>query len=172
MLENINIELNPFEEKHLERTLQWVNDIEIMNRINRVLPVTMFEHQEWFKKITLDSRQVVFAIENKATGNHLGNCGLRDIDYRSRKAELWIYLGSNYHRHGTGTIATQLLIDYGFSYLNLNRIYLYTLEYNEAAIRTFSHCGMVEEGRFRQDVFICNRYYDTIRMAILRSNYR
>lgn len=172
MFSKNGIKLAPFEEKHLEATLYWINDIDIAQRINRVLPVTMMEHLEWFRKITLDQSQLIFAIEETKSKRHLGNCGLKNIDSRSHKAELWIYLGKDHSGKGAGVIATRNLIEYGFSYLNLNRIYLYTLAGNEPAIKTFTRSGMVEEGLFREDVFIANQYRDTVRMAILRREYQ
>lgn len=171
MLELDNIELKPFDEKHLEMTLEWVNDLSIMNYINRVIPVTMMEHKEWFKNITLDKRQTIFAIETKTPSCHIGNCGLKDLDFRSQKAELWIYMGKEHIGKGDGKKAVELLLNYGFRYLNLNRIYLYTLAYNKAAFKTFSYCGFKQEGIFKEDVFINGQFHDTIRMAVLRNEY-
>lgn len=172
MLSKNGITLAPFEEKHLEATLHWINDIDIAKRINRVLTVTMMEHREWFRKVTLDQSQVIFAIEETGSKKHLGNCGLKNIDNRSRKAELWIYLGKEHAGKGAGVIATRNLIEYGFAYLNLNRIYLYTLVGNDPAIKTFNRSGMVEEGLFREDVFIGNQFYDSVRMAVLRRDFQ
>lgn len=172
MFSKNGIILAPFEEKHLETTLQWINDINIAKWINRVLPVTMMEHHEWFRKVTLDQSQVIFAIEETDSKRHLGNCGLKNIDNRSRKAELWIYLGKEYAGKGVGVIATRNLIEYGFAYLNLNRIYLYTLAGNDPAIKTFIRSGMVKEGLFKEDVFIDNQFYDSVRMAVLRREFQ
>lgn len=168
MIKLDNIILNIFEEKHLEQTLKWVNDLVIMACINRVLPVTMSEHKEWYQNIIRDKRQVIFAIEDAGDGSHLGNCGLKDIDLRSKKAELWIYLGKDNISKGKGKNAVDALVRYGFDYLNLNRIYLYTLDFNKKAIRAFGKSGFLQEGVFRQDVYINGEYHDTVRMAVLR----
>lgn len=171
MIEDDSIKLTTYEEKHFVKTIEWVNDLSIMMKINRVFPVTMVEHAEWFKKITFDKNQVIFAVETMGSKNYIGNCGLKDIDLRSRKSELWIYFGKDFIGNGNGKKAIKLLLKYGFEFLNLNRIYLYTLDYNQSAQKAFSACGFKVEGIFKQEVYINGCYHDTVRMAILRDEY-
>lgn len=170
MLKASRISLKPLEERHLETTLSFVNNREIMLKINRVLPVTMLEHREWYSRIVTDKSQLVFAIETNDC-IHVGNCGLKNIDPRSRKAELWIYLGLEYTVNKYGKEAIELLLEYGFYDINLNRIYLYVMDDNQVGQKFFSNIGFVKEGVFRQDVFLNGAYHDTIRMSLLKNEF-
>ena len=64
--------------------------------------------------------------------------------------------------------AVGLLVEYGFTKLNLRRVYLRVHARNERAIRAYRACGFVEEGRLRQHVWSDGAYDDLLYMAILR----
>lgn len=164
------VKLVPFETKHADRTLEWVNDPELMILMNRVKPVTHTEHLDWYENIVRQSH--IFAII--AGEHHIGNCCLKDVntDGRSRKAEIWVYIGDKESRgKGYGKQTVEKLLDYAFRSLNLNRVYLYLMAYNQAAHYLYLKIGFKEEGRFREDVFINGEYHDTIHMAILKSEW-
>lgn len=171
MIKGEKVTLSPFDSEYSLNTLNWVNNPEIMQLIDRVLPVTQLEHEEWYKDLITNGSSVVFAIINNDDLGHVGNCGLKNIDARSRKAELWIYLGKQFAEKGYGVEAINLLLEYGFNSLNLNRIYLYCIDYNERAINAFKKCNFLIEGKFVEDIYISGKYRDTIRMAILKNNF-
>jgi len=172
MIAGKNVALVPFEEKHLQKTLDLVNNLSIATLINRVLPVASFEHRKWYEEVICDKTQVIFAIEDNNKKAHIGNCGLKKIDPRSLQAELWIYLEEGSLGREYGTEAIQLLVKYGFDFLNLNRIYLYLMDYNKQAQRAFERVGFKTEGRFRQHVFINGSFHDTIWMGLLRREFK
>jgi len=164
--------LSSFDRQHLAATLKWVNDPRIMNTINRVLPVNMIQHEKWFERVTHDSSQLVFSILEQETMSHIGNCGLSNIDWRVRKAELWVYLDPDHWGKSWGVAAVRKLLDFAFSSLNLHRIFLYAIDNNCAAHATFRKAGFSEEGLFRDDVFLNGTYHNSIRMAILHTDWR
>jgi len=165
------VDLVPFDPKYSTSTLAFVNNPEIMVLINRVLPVTVVEHEEWYRSIIFKKDFLIYAILGGDKREHIGNCGLKDIDDRSRKAELWVYFGLEFVEKGYGTEVIKLLTGYGFNSLNLNRIYSYCMDYNARAQKAFEKCGFIQEGVFREDVFIGGKYRDTVRMAILKKEY-
>jgi RimJ/RimL family protein N-acetyltransferase len=166
------VRLRALEEGDLERTRAWVNDPEVARLVNRVTPVTGPQHREWYQRVLADPHQVIFAIEVVPDGMHIGNCGLKHIDPRVRKGELWVYLGERaYWGQGYGTEACQALCRYGFERLNLHRIYLYVAEYNRSAIRLYERLGFHTEGRLRDDIFQDGRHYDSVIMGLLRSEF-
>lgn len=163
------VRLRPLEEVDLERTRTWVNDPEVSRLVNRVAPVTPPQHREWYQRAVSDPHQVIFAVEVVADATHIGNCGLKQIDARVRKGELWIYLGERaYWGQGYGTEACRALCRFGFERLNLHRIHLYVAEYNRPAIRLYERLGFRIEGKLRDDVFKAGRYHHSIVMGLLR----
>lgn len=174
MITEGDVRLRPLEAKDLETCRQWVNDPEVARLVNRVLPVSAVEHAEWHKRLVADRSQVLFAID-VASGRrrrHIGNCGLKSIDQRAQKAELWIYIGEKRcWGKGYGSQATRALLRFAFQSLGLNRVYLYCPAYNERALGMYEKVGFKREGRFRQDIFMDGQYHDSIWMAILKEDY-
>ena len=113
---------------------------------------------------------VSFAIE--ADGQYIGHCGLYNIQVIHRACELSIEIGnSDYWGKGYGREIIKLLLTYAFEHRNMNRVSLGTHAENERAIRCYRTCGFVEEGRFRQSLWLNGHYVDGIAMAILREDF-
>lgn len=114
-----------------------------------------------------------FAIE--ADGKFIGQCGLSHFnEYHAtgRVSELGIGIGDrDYWGKGYGREAIALLLEYGFRHWNLHRIWLRTHAANERAIRCYTACGFVEEGRLRQHEWRNGRYVDTVLMGILQPEW-
>lgn len=109
---------------------------------------------------------VTFAIRRDE--NLIGLCGLSNVHPRHHHAELWTYLGDAAQRgQGLGRRAVQLLTRFGFEQLNLHRIYLHVVAYNDSAQGVYRACGFREEGRDREHIYIDGRYHDSVRMGIL-----
>ena len=166
-----NVVLRPMQEEDLKKSLDWVNDAHTARAVNRFSPVSYANHLNWFHSIINDPKRTVFAIDSD-NGSYIGNCGFNDIDFRNRKAELWIYLDKNATGKGYGLNATTDLIKYGFNKLNLNRIYLYVMEYNKPAISLYKKIGFEQEGVFKEDVYMDGKYENTVHMALLRKNFK
>jgi RimJ/RimL family protein N-acetyltransferase len=112
---------------------------------------------------------VTFAIE--ADGKLIGFCGLNHRNVFAATAELGITIGDKeYWGRGYGREAIGLLVDYGFTKLNLRRIYLRVHGRNRRAIRAYNACGFVEEGRLRQHVWSNGAYDDLLYMGIMRED--
>ena len=62
----------------------------------------------------------------------------------------------------------ELLVEYGFNILNMNRIELSVYDFNSRAFKTYQKVGFIEEGRKRQARFHNGKYQDEIIMSILR----
>jgi RimJ/RimL family protein N-acetyltransferase len=152
----------------LPLVLQWHNDPELYATLGGPFRYVSLEAEEqWFRRI-LDARdQVNLAICSAATGEHIGNIYLRDIDWISRRGELHAFIAAPGCRgKGYGTDAVQQLLKYAFCDLGLQRIFLHVLADNEAAIAVYSRCGFTVEGRLRQHAFKHGAYRDVLVMGI------
>ena len=113
---------------------------------------------------------VRFAITLQQTKALLGSIGLT-IVRRYNRAELGYWVGKPYWGKGYGTEAAKATIAYGFSQLNLNRIFAYYLTRNPASGRIMEKAGMRYEGLLRQHVFKDDVYEDLKLYAILREDF-
>lgn len=169
MIEGKAISLRPLEDRHLEKTRAWVNDPGLMRLLNRALPVSADQHEQWFADIQKRTDCRYFAIEANDDHTHIGNVWLWNIDPRHRRAEIRIVLGDAAHTgRGMGTEATLLLCDYAFERMNLHKIYAYVLAINPRALRSFEKAGFILEGTLRQDRWVDDAYTDVYLLGKLR----
>ena len=55
--------------------------------------------------------------------------------------------------------------------MNLHNIKLNLMSFNERALKCYKKCGFKEAGRIRENKFVNGKYYDTILMDILSSEF-
>ncbi len=95
----------------------------------------------------ISKRSHRFAIVELSEGKHIGNCMYYDLDRRAKEAELGIMIGDRaYWNGGYGTDAVKLLTSWMFNKLELNRVYLKTLDWNVRAQRAFAKAGFTQTG--------------------------
>ena len=103
----------------------------------------------------------------------VGSVYLRDIDNDNKKCEYGIFIGEESCRgKGLGTAAAKAILDYAFSQLGMNRVFLRVFAKNAAAINSYKRAGFKEEGVFRQDVIIDGIPYDMVFMAVLFDDWK
>lgn len=168
MFRQEKVSLAPFTWDQAQQYLDWVNQEEVAHWLTRALPVTPFEHQRWYESLILRSDAVVFSVINNQDGAYLGNVWLWGVHSVHRSAELRILLGPQAKGKGFGGDAVRGLLRFAFQDLNLNKVYLYVLANNVAAVKTFEKAGFVREGTLRQEFFVAGKYEDAYRMATHR----
>ena len=113
-----------------------------------------------------------FAVRLIENDELLGNIGFNDIDFVNKSGTLGIMLGNEkYYGKSYGKEALMLLLDYGFSFLNLRNIVLYVFEYNEIAYNLYKKVGFKEVGRIRKRQELMGKFYDSIVMDILNEEF-
>jgi RimJ/RimL family protein N-acetyltransferase len=152
----------------LPAMVEWINDTDVTRLLytgDRPAHLELLEEQR-------SQRDIVFAVCNKSDDAFIGTTGLYLIHWVMRTAEFRIFLGAKqYWNRGIGTECTRLMVVYGFDKLNLNRIYLGVNAENTGGVKAYERAGFVREGVHRQEQYRNFRYYDVIRMGLLRSEY-
>jgi ribosomal-protein-alanine N-acetyltransferase len=131
----------------------WRRDPEL-SRFDAVAPLSMpFEtfRADFLTELRNESpHRRRYAVETRE-GLHIGNCSIYNIDLRRKEAELGIMIGDKrYWDHGYGTEIVTVLVRHAFDTLPIERIYLYSLEWNLRAQRAFAKVGFVERRRTRE----------------------
>jgi RimJ/RimL family protein N-acetyltransferase len=160
--------LTPFTWEQAQQYLDWVNQEEIAHWLTRSLPVTPLQHQRWYEALIQRSDAVVFSVLDNHTSEYLGNVWLWGVHNIHRSAELRILLGPHAKGKGFGGDAVRGLLRFAFQDLNLNKVYLYVLANNVAAVKTFEKAGFSCEGSLREEFFVAGKYQDALRMAVHR----
>ncbi|MEQ1748226.1 MAG: GNAT family protein [Prosthecobacter sp.] len=173
-LEGRTVRLRPLRESDAEGPYPtWLNSMEVTAyNSHGVHPYTVASARAFIESATTREDRVILAIEDKASGRHIGNVSLQSIHPVFRSAELAILVGDvGIYGKGAGTESCRLIIEHGFSRLNLHRIHCGTFATNTGMIRIAHKLGMKEEGRRREAAYKNGDYVDVIEFGLLRSEY-
>ena len=163
----------------LGNMLQWPNDSEITHYMvmgavpnSGVIYCSWKSLEEEFEQLRNSKENIVFAIVDKESDKMIGIVGLYDISWIPRHAELRIVIGEkDFWGKGYGVEAIKLVVDYAFDKLNLNKVYLGVNAEHKRAIEAYKNAGFIEEGILRKEQYRNSKYYDAVRMSILREEF-
>ncbi len=169
------IKFAPLRREDIDIFLKWFNDPEITQYLIMYKPLTRDFEEEWFDKLKHDENSVYFSIlllDEKFLNKIIGNCAIQNINSKNRSCSVGITIGEKeFQNKGYGTEAMEMLVEYGFNTLNLNRIELILYEFNIRAYKSYQKVGFIEEGRKRQARYHNGNYHDEIMMSILREDW-
>lgn len=163
--------LSPMDPEDAPRYTEWLNQPELAILLQIVVkPISITSEKEMLEKISRDPYQ--FAVVDLATDELLGGCGLKDVDLVNRTALMGVFLGNpKSWGKGYGEEATRLLVDFAFSYVNLNSIMLEVFDFNPRAIRCYEKVGFKHVGRRRYAKLLGGKCYDEVLMDILAEEF-
>jgi RimJ/RimL family protein N-acetyltransferase len=167
-----SVYLRPLELADARTIVPWFNDPDVTRFLLRYRPMSLAEEEEFIRRLTERPNDVVLGIVLRDGDRLVGTTGLHQVDVRNRHAAFGISIGDkDAWGKGYGTQATRLVVQHAFFTVNLHRVWLHVYEFNERAQRVYERVGFKVEGRLRQDTFRDNRYWDTIVMGVLRSEW-
>jgi [ribosomal protein S5]-alanine N-acetyltransferase len=124
--------------------------------------------KDWIRG--LSGHPFAWAIEH--TGKWIGEIRLDALDERDRRARLAVGLyDSKLLGRRLGREAINLLLAHAFTNMNLHRVSLRVVAYNVRAIRCYSACGFVEEGREREAALVGGEWRDDVIMGLLAHEF-
>jgi len=112
-----------------------------------------------------------WGIEYTATGEIIGTIGFMWIQNDNSSAEVGYSLSRDYWNKGIMTEALKAVIEYGFSFLNLNRIEAQHETTNPASGAVMRKCHMQKEGTLRSRLMNKGKFVDVDLYAILKKDF-
>ena len=112
------------------------------------------------------------AVTLKATGELIGNCGVRLKAAGAREADIGYELNPAFWGRGYASEAARAMVEYGFTALGVHRIWSWCIADNVASARVLEKLGMRQEGRLRENEYFKGRWWDTLLYAILEPEWR
>ncbi|WP_374141196.1 GNAT family N-acetyltransferase [Leptotrichia hongkongensis] len=168
-----NVYLSPISLDDVEEYAEMVNDIKVSVGLGYLSYTNIIDFESEKEFLISAKKEKMFAVRLLKNDELLGNIGFNSVDLLNRTAVIGIMLGNpNYQRKGYGIEAVKLILDYGFSFLNLRNISLSVFEYNEAAYNLYKKAGFKEVGRLRKAVEIMGKTYDVIIMDMLKEEFQ
>ena len=161
--------LRPMEEGDTDDVVHMRSEPSVVAQLFGDEPPTRESHLRWLAAVRARGDRQEFMIVDRASGRSVGTIGLSQIDRKHQRAEYGVLIGEADARgKGLASEASRLLLDYAFTTLKLNRVYLHVFPENEAAVRLYERVGFEREGLLRRHLYKNGRFRDVIVMAVVR----
>ncbi len=168
------VRLAPFKADDAEQMSRWTEDYDYLRRMDTdwAVPDTVDQFREKDRRGSRGKNSVEFRLRTIEDDQLIGFVALHSVEWNNQACLMAIGIGHpDYRSKGYGTDALQLILQYAFLELNLNRVGLDVIEYNERAVRAYEKVGFKREGSMRAAVLRDNRSYDRLILGILRSEW-
>ncbi|WP_145046734.1 GNAT family N-acetyltransferase [Paenibacillus xylanexedens] len=140
------------------------------------MPFTPFESVDdakdeisWYAKIFREKSGLRWMIEDGDSGKVIGTCGFLNLEEVHNRAEIGYDLHPNYWGRGVMTEVAGVIMEFGFTSIQLNKIEARVEPKNEASIHLLRKLGFQQEGILREHEFEKGRYVDLAVFSKLRS---
>lgn len=111
------------------------------------------------------------AVVLKASGELIGNCGIRKETVDALQADIGYELAPAQWGHGYATEAARAIVQFGFAEMKVHRIWAWCIAENVASARVLEKLGLQLEGRAREEEYFKGRWWDTLRYGILENEW-
>lgn len=168
--------LAEIDQENIEWMRQQRNDPEMRRYFREWKDISKDQQLNWYKTRGNNSDpnhvyfQIMSLIGSSEPGPVIGCCGLHYIDWRLRSAEFGIFISKDSRGSGCGKEALKMLFDYGFDEINLHKIWAEVYGFNQAK-DLYVNLGMKEDGVLRHNCFHGGKYYDSVILSILESEW-
>lgn len=142
----MEVTIRPLKEEDAYTSVKWRNDPEVFKYTGNTYSHQILLETElnWIRKVIENRNDYRCAIE--VDGVYVGNIYLNN--FSSGEGEYNIFIGDkDYWGKGVARKASELIIEDGFSRLNLRKIILDVKNVNKRALRLYTSLGFVETGR-------------------------
>ena len=166
------VTLGPLQRELVPLYQRWVNNFGTQRTLGGLpSPITYERELTRYNQLSV-ADEALFTIYVRETGRPIGIAELKEPDRRSRTATFVIFIGEPEARgQGYGTEATRLALAYAFTALGLHTVDLQVYEFNLAGLRAYERAGFRTVGRRRQSYWMGGRFWDTIYMDCLASEF-
>lgn len=175
MIKRHLVGLRAVEETDLAQMRDWRNIEHFRRNFREVRELNLVHQKKWFEKIASSANDFMFVIEQLAMQKPVGICGLTYVNWIIRSADFSFYIGDAevYIDHqGVSLEAANLLINYGFNILNLNKIWMELFEFDHEKIGFFTEkIGFTIDGKLRDNCFDGGKYHDSLILSLLKSEW-
>lgn len=175
----MDIKLAALEQTDLGQLRDWRNSDWLRPFVREYRLLSMNNQVDWFNHISSSDKVEMFGIEieiinvlsvDSCTRSRelIGVCGLCNINWVNRTAEISLYIEPDKQGAGIGLQTLELLRQKAFEEFNLRRLWAEIFEFNTASIALFEKCGYEIEGNMREHIFKQGRYHNSLIYGLIR----
>lgn len=175
LLRGTKLRLAALSKEDAPRIARWHEDVGYLRlqETNRALPKTVAQIEAELEQFEGSADTIVFGIRTRENDELVGTLGFYEIEWSNQVAWLGMGIGDRAAwGKGYGTEALRLALQYAFDELNLHRLTLTVIDYNERAIALYEKAGFRREGVFREFGQRDGKRYDMYLYGLLRPEWK
>lgn len=136
-------------------------------------PERVQEFIGWFLDHQKQNPRIKYQLAVTLKSHHqlIGNCGVRMDEVGATKADIGYELNPKHWNQGFATEAASAIVDFGFTHFGVHRIWADCIAENVGSAHVLEKLGMKLEGRFRENKYFKDRWWDTLIYAILADEW-
>ena len=175
MIVGKKVGLRAVEREDLIKLRDWRNNGEFRKNFREIRELNLANQENWYSKVNSSPNDFMFTIVDLENQKPIGACGLLYTNWIIRSADFSFYIGQNdsyIDDEGYAKDAAQILIKYGFSNLNLNKIWMELYEFDKTKINFFTQeFGFKQDGILRDNCFEDGRYWNSYIISLLQKDH-
>ena len=172
ILNNEMINLRAIEVCDLELIQRWRNMTSIQPFVREYREMSFKNVENWYNSI-VNNREFIFFIIEDHKKLPIGVAGLTYIDWLNKHADLHLGLYEKpWGDESYGNATVNMMLDYGFNFLNLNKIYAEIYSIDDAKLKLFSNRNFKQDAILREHYYYKGKYRDSHILSILRSEFK
>jgi RimJ/RimL family protein N-acetyltransferase len=178
------VRLAPLVIEHLPFVMTWVNDREVMQYFAlRQEHISEDEERGYLATLLASRSDRAFSIfeardatdppdesqpDDDDEASYIGQCSVNQIYWPARNGRVFLVVRKEKQGGGRGAAALDALVHRAFGELDLHKLWLIVRRDNRRAQAMYLRAGFEFEGVLRDEYCVGDRYFDMVRMGIVR----
>jgi RimJ/RimL family protein N-acetyltransferase len=175
MIKGKLVGLTAVEKEDLKSLKDWRNNTEFRKHFREYRELNMAMQEKWFEqKVVNDSTTMMFSIKRLSDNELIGCCGFVYINWVHKHADLSLYIGwkdAYIDDKGYAKEACDLLLNYGFNELGLNKVWTEIYEFDTKKKKLYDKFGFHQDGLLRENYFYDGKWWNSRILSILAKDY-
>ncbi len=162
-----DVSIRPITRSSIPEIIDWLGEKDLNKTFIGFFPKSADTLEEYL----FSKNHIYFGVFYK-TDHLVGIIGAENYHQQFCKLEMKKFIGSKKFRNkGIGKAATFLFLYYSFNILDVNKVFIHSLDTNIKNINLNSRFGFELEGLLYNEVSLDDGFHDVLRMCLLKTNW-
>ena len=169
------VRLVPLATDHLPLVMTWVNDRDVTQYFaQRQEHIEEAEERQYLDTLIASRTDRAFSVfagaegDAQNDGSYVGQCSVNQIYWPAKNGRVFLVARRSMQGQGHGAAALAALIAHAFGPLDLHKLWLIVRRDNRRAQAMYLRAGFEFEGVLRDEYCVGDRFFDMVRMGIVR----